>query len=156
VKLSSLLRRREVALAAIIMALLAAIGIRAPIFLTPPSLLGVLTDTSFLFMLTLGQANVLLTRGIDMSVAANLALTGTIACLASRAAPGLPIPVIIALALAVGLLLGLVNGLFVAFVGIPPIVVTLGTMAIYRGTIFTILGGAWLTQSDMSPAFLRC
>ena len=51
-------------------------------------------------------------------------------------------------------MLEVVNGLLVAFVGIPPIVATLGTLAIYRGTIYIILGGTWLTQSDMTPAFL--
>jgi rhamnose transport system permease protein len=152
--LSSLLARRELALAIIIAALIAAIGLRAPVFVTPASLLNVLTDTSFLFMLALAQMTVLLTRGIDLSVAANLALTGMIVALTSRALPGLPIPIVILLAVAVGLGLGLVNGVFIALVGIPPIVVTLGTLAIYRGLIFFIAGGAWLTSKDMNEAFL--
>ena len=49
----ALLRSREAALALIIAALVALIGWRAPVFVTADSLLGVLTDTSFLFMLTL-------------------------------------------------------------------------------------------------------
>jgi len=61
---------------------------------------------------------------------------------------------VIALALLVGLGLGLINGFVVAAIGVPPIVTTLGTLTIYRGTIFAIAGGRWLTQSDMSAAFL--
>lgn len=152
---SSILKRREASLALIIVMVMAAVGVRAPIFLAPATQLNVLIDTSILFMLVLGQTVVLLTRGIDLSVAANLALTGMIVGLVARAAPGLPIAAIIGLAIAVGLVLGLINGFLVAVVGIPPIVATLGTLAIYRGTIFILDGGAWLTQADMSKAFLH-
>jgi rhamnose transport system permease protein len=152
--MNALLRHRDAALALIVAALIAAIGLRAPVFVTPESLIGVLTDTSFLFMLTLAQMAVILTRGIDLSVAANLALTGMIAALVSRAMPDLPVAGVIALALALGALLGALNGAFIAFVGIPPIVVTLGALSIYRGAIFLIAGGAWLTSKDMNPAFL--
>lgn len=152
--LSSLLKRREVSLALIILVVILAVGARAPVFLAPATLLAVLVDTSILFMLVLGQAVVLLTRGIDLSVASNVALTGMIVGLTAHAAPGLPMAGVIALAVAVGFVLGLVNGLLVAAVGIPPIVTTLGTLAIYRGLIFVVGGGAWLTQSEMSKAFL--
>ena len=149
----ALLRHREFALALVVAALALAVGIRAPVFLTPDSLLGILADTSFLFMLTLAQMAIIVTRGIDLSVAANLALTGMIVALVSRAMPGLPLGGIIALAIATGTLLGSVNGLLVAYAGVPPIVVTLGTLAIYRGLIFVIAGGAWLTSKDMSDTF---
>jgi rhamnose transport system permease protein len=149
-----LLRHRDAALALIVVALIAAIGLRAPVFVSPESLIGVLTDTSFLFMLTLAQMAVILTRGIDLSVAANLALTGMIAALVSRAMPGLPVAGIIALSIALGAALGAFNGAFIALIGIPPIVVTLGTLSIYRGAIFLIAGGAWLTSKDMNAAFL--
>jgi rhamnose transport system permease protein len=151
---ASVLRHRDAALALIVIALIAAIGLRAPVFVSPESLVGVMTDTSFLFMLTLAQMAVILTRGIDLSVAANLALTGMIAALVSRAMPGLPVAGIIALSIALGASLGAFNGAFIALVGIPPIVVTLGTLSIYRGAIFLIAGGAWLTSKDMNPAFL--
>jgi rhamnose transport system permease protein len=149
-----LLRQRDFALALIVFALVVSIGLRAPVFVTPESLVGVLTDTSFLFMLTLAQMAVILTRGIDLSVAANLALTGMICALVSRAEPSLPIAGVIALAMVLGAALGAVNGGLIAFFGIPPIVVTLGTLSIYRGAIYLIAGGAWLTSKDMTPAFL--
>jgi rhamnose transport system permease protein len=134
--------------------MLVAIGLRAPVFVTPSSLLSVLTDTTILAMMALAQMAVILTRGIDLSVAANLALTGMIVALVSRTAPFLPIPAIVVLALVIGLCLGLINGILVAFAEIPPIVVTLGTLAIYRGLIFVLAGGAWLTTKDMNEAFL--
>ena len=129
---------REILLAAIILALIVAVGLRAPAFVTPSSLLGVLTDTSFLFMLALAQMGVLLTRGIDLSVAANLALSGMVVALMNHNAPGFPIAGIIVLAILFGAALGLINAALIAGLGIPPIVVTLGTLAVYRGMIFVI------------------
>jgi rhamnose transport system permease protein len=152
--MTHVLRSREAALAGIIVVLVAAIGVRAPVFVTPASLLNVITDTSFLFMLALAQMPIILTRGIDLSVAANLALTGMIVALASHAAPGLPIIGVILLAMLIGLGLGLVNALFIAGVGIPPIVVTLGTLAVYRGLIFLFAGGKWITSQGMTEVFL--
>ena len=149
-----ILANREFLLGAIVAALVIAVGIRAPVFLTSESLVNVLTDTSFLFMLTLAQMAIIITRGIDLSVAANLALTGMVVALVSRAMPGIPIFAIILLSIIFGAALGAVNGAFVAWVGIPPIVVTLGTLAIFRGLIFLLAGGQWLTSKDMNKDFL--
>lgn len=146
--------RRELVLALIIVALVGLIGLRSPVFVSFDNLRFVVTDTSVLVMLALAQMTVILTRGIDLSVAANLALTGMLVALLSRAQPGLPIPVVMLVGMAIGAGLGLINGLLVAGLGIPPIVVTLGTLSIYRGTIFIVAHGAWLTSKDMTEAFL--
>ncbi len=147
-------RRREAALAAIIIALVILIGLRRPIFLKPSSLLGVFSDTALLIMLAVGEMAVILTRAIDLSVAANAALTGMLMAMLSTAAPGLPGIAFLILGLLSGLMLGAVNGLLVWRVGIPSIVVTLGTLAIYRGVIFPINSGAWVNSNQMSPHFL--
>ena len=152
--MTGIVTRRELVLAAIIVAMALLIGLRAPVFLSLDNILFVVTDTSVLIMMALAQMTVILTRGIDLSVAANLALTGMLVALLSHAHPGLPIPIIMLVAMAIGGGLGLVNGLLVAGLGIPPIVVTLGTMSIYRGAIFVVAGGAWLTSKDMTDAFL--
>ena len=149
-----LLKNRDVLLALIVALLIAGVGIRAPVFVTAASLTNVLTDTSFLFMLALAQMAVILTRGIDLSVAANLALSGVMVTLAARAAPWLPIPGVLALAVAIGGFFGAINGALIAGIGIPPIVVTLGTLSIYRGIIYVVAGPTWLTSKDMSTAFL--
>ena len=146
--------RREAALAAIILALTLAIGARAPIFLTPASLKGVLADTAILVMMALAQMPVILIRGIDLSVAANLALSGMIVALLAIAAPNLPIPAILLIASLIGACFGLVNGALVAVIGIPPIVVTLGTLALYRGLVFVVSGGKWISSDKMTKAFL--
>ena len=110
-------------------------------------------DTAPLIILALGQMVVILTRCIDLSVAANLALTGMVVAMLNVAMPGLPIPVIIAIAILLGAVMGAVNGLLVWKLAIPPIVVTLGTMTIFRGIIFLISDGKWVNAHEMSAAF---
>ena len=68
--------------------------------------------------------------------------------------PELPLALLLALALLQGLVLGACNGLLVWKVGIPPIVVTLGTLTIYRGLAFVLSGGAWINSFQFSPNFL--
>jgi rhamnose transport system permease protein len=71
----------------------------------------------------------------------------------NAAMPGVPIAVILLVAIALGAVLGTINGLLVWKLGIPPIVVTLGTLTIYRGSIFLIAGGAWINSHQMNAAF---
>ena len=83
----------------------------APAFGTRDSLLGILNDTAFLFMMALAQMIVILTRGIDLSVAANLALTGMLTAMLARLHPELPVARLrAAVALSSGSGFGLVNG----------------------------------------------
>ena len=86
----------------------------------------------------------ILTRCIDLSMAANLALSPAwSSAMLNAAHPGLPIPLLIACRhRRSALLLGAINGLLVWKLDIPSIVVTLGTLTIYRGTIFLLSGGA--------------
>jgi len=142
---------REVILAGLILVMIALIATRFPAFVAPASLVNVFNDTSPLIILAIGQMIVILTRCIDLSVAANLALTGMVAALLDGA--GVPLPLTIAAAVALGAALGLVNGLLVWKAGIPSIVVTLGTMTIYRGTIFLLTDGRWVNAHEMSDAF---
>ncbi len=150
---SALLKSREAILGAAILVLLAAIATRFPAFITPSNLANVFTDTAPLILLALGQMAVILTRCIDLSVAANLALTGMAVAMLNVMMPGLPIPVIILVAITLGAIMGLANGLLVWKLKIPPIVVTLGTMTIFRGLIFLLSGGEWINAHEMSDAF---
>lgn len=149
-----LLKHREALLAAVIVLLIGAIGSRAPSFVSPGNLVEMFNDTAILIVLALGQMMVLLTKGIDLSMAANLALTGMIVALLNAHYPGIPVAALLALATLLGLLMGMINGLLVWRLGIPAIVVTLGTMSIYRGIIFLLSDGGWVNSHQMSADFL--
>jgi rhamnose transport system permease protein len=151
--LDRILKSRELLLGLAIVALIVAISLRFPAFARPANLARVFNDTSILAMLALGQMAVILTKCIDLSVAANLALTGMIVAMLNAAAPGVPVVALILLAIAIGTALGAFNGILVWTLDIPPIVVTLGTLTIFRGLIFVISGGEWINAHEMSPAF---
>jgi rhamnose transport system permease protein len=146
------LRNREAALAVIVVAMALMVGLRAPVFLTTGNLLDVLNDSSILAILVMGQMVVLLTKGIDLSVASNLALTGMFCAVVGKAFPGLNAVELVVIALAFGALLGALNGVLITAFDLPPIVVTLGTMSAYRGAIFVLSKGAWMNDQDIHPA----
>ncbi|MFX4315889.1 ABC transporter permease, partial [Enterobacter sp. 63] len=152
--LNQRLKHREALLGAVIILMVIAIGSRVPSFIAPGNLVEMFNDTSILVILALGQMMVLLTKGIDLSMAANLALTGMIVALINFHYPDVPVWTLLILATALGLLMGVINGLLVWKLGIPAIVVTLGTMSIYRGIIFLLSGGGWVNSNQMGADFL--
>jgi len=146
--------RRDLAFAALTLALFLAVTFAFPGFASPRNLAGLLDDTAILIMLALGQMLVILVRGIDLSIAANLALCGMIAAVFDRAWPGAGIAPVLVITLVSGAALGAFNGLLVWKLRLPPIVVTLGTMSIYRGAIYLLSKGAWVNENEMSRGFL--
>lgn len=152
--MNRLLKHREIFLFMAILLVLVLVTARFPRFAQPGNLLTIFNDTSILMMLALGQMAVILTRSIDLSMASNLALTGMIVAMTNAAFPGIPIPLLIAGCVVVGGALGAFNGILVWKLNIPPIVVTLGTLTIFRGLVFVISGGAWVNAAQMSPDFI--
>lgn len=151
--MSTFLKYRELQLLAAIVALILLISIRVPGFTTPASLLNVYNDTSILIILALGQMCVILSKCIDLSMAANLALCGMVSAMLNAAYPGIPVPVLLLTVIVLGAALGSINGLLVWKLDMPPIVVTLGTMTIFRGTIFLLSEGKWINAHQMSDAY---
>ncbi|MDO5894266.1 ABC transporter permease [Agrobacterium sp. Azo12] len=150
-----LLKNREILLAGIIILMIIGFSMRASGFEKPANLVNIFNDTSILIILALGQMGVILTKSIDLSVAANLAFTGMAVAMTNAAFPGVPLPLLIAMAVGIGACLGGINGFLVWALRIPPIVVTLGTLTIYRGMAFVLSGGGWVNAHQMSPSFLN-
>lgn len=150
-----LVRSREFWLAGAIALMIAGTTTRSNGFAAPGNLAGIFNDTSILMILALGQMAVILTRSIDLSMASNLALSGMIVALTNAAYPAIPVPALMAMAALCGLILGAFNGALVWLLGIPAIVVTLGTLTIYRGLIFVIAGGQWVNADKFSTSFVQ-
>ncbi|KAA9010707.1 ABC transporter permease [Histidinibacterium aquaticum] len=151
--MAGLLKSREAILAAALIALVLLVESRFSGFAAPGNLASVFNDTAILMILALGQMLVILTRCIDLSLASNLALTGMATAMVNAAMPGIPVPLLIAMAIGMGLVMGAFNGILVWKLDIPPIVVTLGTLTIYRGLIFILSGGQWINSHEMSAAY---
>lgn len=145
---------RDILLAAIVVVMIAGIGFVTPAFVTPRSLVALFNNTAILIMVALGQMTVILTKSIDLSPGANIALTGVLVALANAAYPEIPVPLLMLAAAAIGLALGAFNGAMVWLVGIPPIVVTLGTLSIFRGLAFVASGGTSIVGRQMSESFI--
>jgi rhamnose transport system permease protein len=107
-------------------------------FLTGDNLSFATSDLMEKAIMALGLTLVILAGEIDLSVASVLGLSSAI--VGGLVSTGAPLAVAIAAALAAGALCGLFNGLLVARLGLPSLVVTLGTLALYRGLAFVVLG----------------
>lgn len=154
-QLRNLVRAHEFWLGLVVLAILIGTAIRSPGFIAPQKLVGIFNDSAMLIILALGQMMVILTRSIDLSMASNLALSGMIVALVNAAYPAIPVPALMVLATMCGLVMGAFNGTLIWRLGIPSIVVTLGTLTIFRGIIFLIAGGQWVNADQFTESFIQ-
>ncbi len=152
--MKQLLKRREATLSIILILFIGLVSLRAPGFASPSNLADVLNDTAVLMLAAAAQFLILLLNGIDLSIPSMMALTGMLVSMLNMAEPNLPIPVVIVTAIAIGFLLGSVNGLLVGYLRFPPIIATLGTIAIYRALVFVVSGGQWVSAHEMSDIYV--
>lgn len=108
-------------------------------FLTVNNLTNVARQVSINAIIAVGMTCAILTGGIDLSVGPVMALSGSIA--AGLMLGGLPIPLAMLAALLIGTLFGLANGACIAYLRMPPIIVTLASMGIARGLALLYTGG---------------
>ena len=150
---TSLLRSREGQLIFFTAIFYFAVGIASPSFLSLQTLDAIITDSAILMIMASAQMMVILTKGIDLTVAANIALSGMVGALIGMHWPNTPLPAIIGASVLTGLSLGLLNAVFIALFGIPSIVVSLGAMTIYRGMVFVLSSGQWVNAQEMPISF---
>jgi ribose/xylose/arabinose/galactoside ABC-type transport system permease subunit len=126
--------------------LCAALWILTPHFLTVSNLLNVAEQTSINAVVAVGMTFVILSAGIDLSVGSIVALAGVV--LGSVLQSGQPPIEAVALSLVTGLACGLGNGLLISWGGLPPFIVTLGTMSIARGAALLVTEGRPISGFD--------
>jgi len=151
--MKNLFRKREFNLFIFILFIIFGVSLRTPSFLYVNNFVDILNDTAILSMVAIGQLMIIVTGGIDLSVGSSVALSGMSVALLNQYHPGIPIFMIILISIAIGLLLGSINGLLVSQVKIPPIITTLGTMSIYRGLVFVLCKGTWVSAHEMTEVF---
>lgn len=113
------------------------------LFLTP----------SLLLLVAVGQAVVIITRNIDLSVSSVVGLTAYLTGRLFIDVPGIPIVAVFAAGVVFGALLGAINGVLIAFAKVPALVITLGTMYIYRGLNVSWAGSSRINASDLPRSF---
>jgi len=145
---------REAGLLAFILLLALVLQIRNSSFLTLENLNDMLTNTAILSILAIGMMLVIVTRGIDLSIGATLALSGMITAQTVSTYPELHPLAAVAIGTVIGLVCGSVLGYLVARWNILPIIATLGMMNIFRGLTFTVSGGSWISAHQMPAKFV--
>jgi len=125
----------------------------APRLFTSGSLNSILLLLPLILTVALGEFLVVVTGGIDISVGSILGCSAMTCGIALKARPDLPIPVCFMLGAVCGITLGVVNGLLVAKAKLSPLIVTIGTLASFRGLAFLIGGGETVTGSSVPDSF---
>jgi ribose/xylose/arabinose/galactoside ABC-type transport system permease subunit len=131
--------------------LLVAALLTAPEFYSSANLQDVLRRASILGIVTMGQVLVLLTAGLDLSVGAMIGMTAVLIAESARA-DGPPLPVALAAAMVVAIVVGIVNGTLIAKRRVPPFVATFGMLIVLEGLRLAYTGG---TASGSIPEVLE-
>jgi ribose transport system permease protein len=127
-------------------------AVLTPNFLTQNNLVNVVRQASINIVLAAGMTFVILTGGIDLAVGSVLGFTAVIAVVVSLI-PGLDWAAVPA-ALVAGLIVGVLTGMMVAYVGLPPFIVTLGTYTAIRGAAYLAAGGTTVINSKIGFAWI--
>ena len=144
---------RELGLVLFIIALCVIVQVLNPSFLTPKNIDNLLTNTAIIIILSIGMMVVILTEGIDLSIGATIALTGMVVALHIKNVPTLSPVVAVLEGIAAGIVCGAIVGVLVAKVNVLPIIASLGMCYVYRGAVFLISGGQWVSAHQMSVQF---
>src|SRR5690349_16806988 len=149
-----LLARREIGLVAAMAAVVIPVAFINPRMLSGSNLVALAMDAALLAIVAAGQMLVLITRNIDLSVASVVGLTAYAAASTLHAHPDMNIFLALALSSAIGLACGMANGLVVTVGRVPAIVVTLGTLAVFRGINSLWAGGKQISADQVPQAWL--
>jgi rhamnose transport system permease protein len=145
-------RQRELSLLAIMFVLGAGVSLMAPQFLTVNNISQVAALAAVVAVAAVGEAFVVITRGIDLSIEAMIGLVAY--SIARSLELHLVDPVgALAMGLAIGLGLGMINGFIVAVLKVPAIVATLGTLSIFRGILYVIAGPDQVPLAGLPEGF---
>ena len=146
-------RFRELGLLGFIVVLAVIFQLRNPAFLTLSNLLDLLTNTAILSILSVGMMMVILTRGIDLSVGATIALAGMVSAMTVSAFRAISPVVSVLEGTAIGTIAGSLIGLLISRFNVLPIIATLGFMNVIRGLTYVVSKGAWVSSYQMSDGF---
>jgi ribose transport system permease protein len=110
-----------------------------PVFLTGPNIMNILQQSAINACIALGMTLVIISGGIDLSVGPVAALSAVLG--AAMMVAGVPVPLAVLAALAVGMACGVVNGVLIAWGGLQPFIVTLGGLSLFRAFALIYTGG---------------
>ena len=148
-------RVRELGIVLVLVLLIAVTGILEPRFLEAASLRNLALNASIFAILAAGQTLVLITRNVDLSVGSVLGLSAYFAGDLLSKHEGLPLPLVFVAGMGLGAACGLLNGVLVTWGRVPALVVTLGTLYMFRGLAFLWTNGTQVNAETLPDSFLN-
>lgn len=149
------LRIRELGIVAALALLIAVTAILEPRFIETSSLRNLALNASILAILAVGQTLVIVTRNVDLSTGSVLGLSAFLAGDLLQGHPGMALPLVFLLGIALGAACGLFNGILVTWGQVPALVVTLGTLYAFRGLAFLWTDGRQVNAETLPDPFLN-
>jgi rhamnose transport system permease protein len=150
----TVLRSREVSIAAVLLLLIVATTYKSHSFVfSHDGWRDLLLSPSLLLLLAIGEMVVVVTRNVDLSVGSVLGLSAYLTGRVFIDHPGTPILLVFVIGVAFGALLGAVNGLLVTLFKVPSLVITLGTLYIYRGALVHWAGSKQIYAFNLPQSF---
>ena len=133
-----LIHRREAGIAVILILFCLIVGVIEPRYLSLDTARIVALAVPLILIAGMGQMMVLIARHVDLSIGSILGFSAIVAGMTFRDLPLVPWWMCFLIGISTGALLGFINGVFVTLFRLPSIIVTLGTLSLYRGLLFLI------------------
>jgi rhamnose transport system permease protein len=146
---------RELSILGLVIVIYAIVCFIQPRFFSIAAIINIFLFFPYLLLIALGEMIEIISRNVDLSLGAILCFAGYTVGLIFAANPEFPILLGILIAVGIGAALGLLNGTIVTVFKIPSVIVTLGTMNLYRGVIFYVNGGKLIENFKIPKALLR-
>lgn len=140
---------REVILLIVTIGVLLFFWTQIPDYFNPRSVNRLTTALPITLIVAVGQVMVVLTRNIDLSVSSIVGMSAYVVGTLLMHHNGMPVPLAVALAVLLGLGLGAINGLIVAYGGVPAVITTLGTLSLYRVVLVEYSGAKTVTTANL-------
>jgi rhamnose transport system permease protein len=153
--LDRLLRVRELSLVGVLVVIVLATTLYNSRFVNSQNLRDISLNVAIVAMLAVGQTIVVVSRNIDLSVGSVMGFTALAVGALFADNPGIPIPLVVVIGIAIGTAFGAINGALVSIGRVPSLVVTIGTLYIIRGVDFAWASGRQVTASQLPDDFLR-
>ena len=141
---------RKYGMLAVLVLLVAYFSFGSKYFLTGDNIINILRQSAVGGISAVGLTFVMLTGGIDLSIGSVIGMTSVVTAI-SMSTWGLPVWISVIFGLLVGMIIGLMNGVLITYVKIPPLIATLGVMTSVRGLCYIFTGG--LPVYSFPPAF---
>ncbi len=141
--------KRELGLIVVLVIFNVLCALKEPNYISPRNIDSILLWMPLLLVAAIGQFPVIVARGIDISVGSILGLSAITTGVLLKTHPNLSLLALFVIGALVGIILGCINGLLIAFGKIPAVVATIGTLTLYRGLTFMVSGGDQIDASTI-------